>query len=289
MSDMNGESSPQGNEWHAKPNWMHWLKLGYVDAWQGTALAHDFDPVTYTEPLNTNQRAVNTTILPPDVRVKYKAARQFFNNKEVMPVGEFAMWAHTQGWNIPFEMTQFVKTGYVTPIEALPQQAQKQTTATNEDFGILETAALAVLAYETAKAKATINLQNSPRVNQMLNNLVNLRSQITTPAEATPADKIQDGRAETKKLTARDKVRSTVTAFISIITPLAIAKYGNFDPMNAPNKKAFFSAMQLWAAENKHVKLSSENGLKDYCSDLVSFKAGRPKKENINYYTDLLK
>jgi hypothetical protein len=203
MSDMNGESSPQGNEWHAKPNWMHWLKLGYVDAWQGTALAHDFDPVTYTEPLNTNQRAVNTTILPPDVRVKYKAARQFFNNKEVMPVGEFAMWAHTQGWNIPFEMTQFVKTGYVTPIEALPQQAQKQTTAKNEDFGILETAGLVVLAYETAKAKATINLQNSPRVNQMLNNLVNLRSQIATPAEAAPAEATTDTKTQSQKKVSR--------------------------------------------------------------------------------------
>ncbi|MHB1174048.1 MAG: hypothetical protein ACYCZJ_02845 [Sulfuriferula sp.] len=133
MDYLNSEL-PRSNEWHGSPDWLHWVKVGYVDAWQGTALAHNLDPVTYTEPINTNQRAVFTSILPPDIHGKYKAARQHFGDRELMPLREFAAWAQSEGWAIPYLLGQF--TGIVTRTPAplfgygFSEEAQKITTLT---------------------------------------------------------------------------------------------------------------------------------------------------------------
>ncbi len=123
MDYLNSEL-PRGNEWYAKPDWLHWFKGGYVDAWQGTALAHDLDPVTYTEPINTNQRAANYTIMPPDVRDKYRVARQHFGDRELMPLKEFATWAQEQGWILPSAMLALIGTA---PAEAQEQGGELST------------------------------------------------------------------------------------------------------------------------------------------------------------------
>lgn len=133
MDYLNSELT-RGNEWHGSPDWLHWVKVGYVDAWQGTALAHNLDPVTYTEPINTNQRAVFTSILPPDIHGKYKAARQHFGDRELIPLREFAAWAQSEGWAIPYLLGQL--TGIVTRTPAplfgygFSEEAQKITTLT---------------------------------------------------------------------------------------------------------------------------------------------------------------
>lgn len=118
-----------GNEWHGKPDWLHWLKVGYVDSWEGVALAHDLDPVTYTEPINTNQRTVLITILPPDIRAKYKAARQHFGDRELMPLREFAAWAQSESWPIPAEMAKITGIPKIEAPTSQPDTAQEGNAA----------------------------------------------------------------------------------------------------------------------------------------------------------------
>lgn len=244
--------------------------------------------------------ALNVRHPHTDMPYRPKEHRKFY---ELVSVTDLNNWFESVG--VPFRLDTAEQCLDMATMQqqAMHEEQEKPLEDTTAISKLLASVGTALLYVKVTELEAAKHMQNNPIANDLLKRYATLaqevrQSESKTTKQNTVATNQQAMREpqqaqgipeNTKKLTARDKARATISAFIKVITPLAIAKHGDFDPMNAPNKKAFFNAMQSWAAKNEHVKLTGIDGLKDYCSDLVSFQAGRTTASNGDYYDNLLK
>jgi hypothetical protein len=88
-----------------KPDWNIWSNIVNVTPWEGTALTINIDPDTYQKQLSPTKWEVLTSLIPSEIKLKYDAALNHFGENRTMPMREFAIWAQSQGWRLPKELS----------------------------------------------------------------------------------------------------------------------------------------------------------------------------------------